>query len=156
MNINLSSKYHQHIKIHLKHFMEDCKQKWLVKNKVFNHVSLVHTWLNQKKNRERKCNKRYIGCIMMKICLKGSKEIQAALQGTLMTLLFKAEFCKVLHYLIGRVWLFRPRGNSCLIFLVIVCRKYIIKEGQDSYGELGSQVLSPLLIPTTLTRCSIP
>lgn len=84
--------------------------------------------------------------------LKGyliSKEIQAALPGTLMTLLFKVGFYIVLRFLTGKVWFFSPCVNSCLILLMIVCRKYIIKEGHNSYRELGSQVLPTLLIPTT-------
>lgn len=78
-----------------------------------------------------------------------SKEIQAELPGTLMTLLFKAGFYIVLRCLTGNVWFFSPCVNSCLILLMIVCRKYIIKEGHNSYRELGSQVLPTLLIPTT-------
>lgn len=84
--------------------------------------------------------------------LKGyliSKEIQTALPGTLMTLLFKAGFYIVLRCLTGKVWFFSPCVNSCLIFVVIVCRKCIIKEAQNSCRELGSQVLPMLLILTT-------
>lgn len=66
-----------------------------------------------------------------------------------MTLLFKAGFHTVLHCLTGKVWFFSPCVNSCLILLMIVCRKYIIKEGHNSYRELGLQVLPMLLIPTT-------
>ena len=65
-------------------------------------------------------------------------------------LLFQAGFCIVLCCLAGKVWLFSPCVNSfSLIFLVIVCRKYIIKEGHNSCRELGSQVLPMLLILTT-------